>query len=177
MKIRVLEKTPGCLPEILKVGDWIDLKLAEEVKLEAPYVKEMKRKGRKNAEESSVAGVVFPSATASLGIAVKLPKGMEAVIVPRSSLFKKYGVIQNNMVGVIDNLYCGMDDEWKIPLTALRKTTIPKGVRVAQFRIQPSQKATCWQKLRWLLASTIKVVRAKGLGNINRGGFGSTGEK
>ena len=78
-----------------------------------------------------------------------------------------------------DNImsYKGDNDVWKAPLTATRKVSIPKGTRVAQFRVQLSQKATWWQKIKWLLAGNIKLVKVASLNNPDRKGFGSTDSK
>lgn len=98
-----------------------------------------------------------------LGIAVELPEGYEAHIVPRSSTFLKYGIIQTNGVGIIDNSYCGDGDEWHFPAYATKSIMIPKNTRIAQFRIFPKMPTL-----------TIEVVPH--LHNKNRGGFGSTGD-
>ena len=82
-----------------------------------------------------------------------------------------------NSEGVIDNSYCGDEDEWRFPAIAFRDTTINKGERICQFRIQLSQKATIWQKLRWLFSNKIELVSVDKLESINRGGFGTTGVK
>lgn len=71
--------------------------------------------------------------------------------------------------------YCGEEDEWKMPVMATREVTIPKGTRIAQFRVQLSQKATWWQKLKWLFNSSVKIEQVDSLGNPSRSGFGSTG--
>ena len=106
-----------------------------------------------------------------------MPDGFEAIIAPRSSLFKTFGVTVPNSIGIIDNLYKGDNDVWGLPLLAFRKTVIPKGTRVAQFRIQLSQKATWKQKVKWLMSSSIKIKKVKTLEGKSRGGFGSTGIK
>ena len=111
----------------------------------------------------------------SLGVIIKLPEGYEAILAPRSSTFKKYGIIETNSMGVIDNSYNSDEDIWKMPMVALRDTMIPKGTRIAQFRVQLSQKATFWQKLRWLFSSGVKLQKVETLVNEARGGFGSTG--
>lgn len=74
-------------------------------------------------------------------------KRIEAHIVPRSSTFKNFKIVQSNSLGIIDNTYSGNDDEWKFPAISLERTVIKKGDRICQFRIQLSQKATIWQKL------------------------------
>lgn len=98
-----------------------------------------------------------------LGIAMQLPKGFEAHIVPRSSTFKNFGIIQANGIGIIDNSYCGDDDEWLMPVYATRDTMIKKNMRVAQFRIVENQPK-------------LKFNQVDGFAKTSsRGGFGSTG--
>lgn len=163
MKIKVREITEGCNPEFIKKGDWVDLRAAETVKFEAPHYPP---RGRKT---------IFDSKIVKLGVAMKLPKGYEAVILPRSGLFKLHPVMVRNSQGVIDNAYSGNNDEWGLPLIAFGDTTIDKGERVCQFRIQLSQKATMWQKIKWLFSSSVKIEWVDTLDGVNRGGFGSTG--
>ena len=93
-------------------GDWIDLRIAEDVTLEAGEFK------------------LIP-----LGVAMMLPKGYEALVIPRSSTFKKYGIIQANSIGLIDETYCGNNDEWHFPAYATRNISILKNTRICQFRI------------------------------------------
>ena len=129
-------------PEELKkidVGDWIDLRAAENVRL-----------------SSGSFGMIH------LGIAIKLPKGYEAILAPRSSTYRKYHIIPANGIGIIDSSYCGDMDEWCMPVIAMRGTFIRRGDRICQFRIQKKQP-------------TIKFVRKEHLSGKNRGGFGSTG--
>lgn len=120
-------------------GDWIDLRTAEDVELKAGEFKII-----------------------SLGVSMKLPDGYEAVIIPRSSTFKTWGIIQTNHFGLIDNSYCGDDDVWKFPALAMRDTVIPKNSRICQFRIQ--------KKMENVTFTTVDH-----LGFENRGGIGSTG--
>ena len=175
MTIKVLEKVEGCMPQIIDKGDWIDLYTAEDIVLKAPYAKTLHIVKKDDNSTEKLRDVIFDSALVSLGVAMKLPKGFEAIVVPRSSTFKKYGIIQSNMVGVIDSSYCGNNDIWMFPATAIKEVTIPKGTRLCQFRIQLSQKATVWQKLKWLLSNGIKLKKVDCLDNIDREGFGSTG--
>ena len=163
MKIKVREITEGCNPEFIPKGDWVDLRAAETVKFEAPHYPPRGRKA------------IFDSKIVKLGVAMKLPKGYEAVVLPRSGLFKSHPVMVRNSQGVIDNSYSGNNDEWGLPLIALGDTTIDKGERVCQFRIQLSQKATMWQKIKWLFSSSVKIEWVDTLDGVNRGGFGSTG--
>lgn len=127
--------------EILSGGDWIDLRIAEDVTLKAGEFK------------------LIP-----LGVAMMLPKGYEALVISRSSTFKKYGIIQANSIGLIDEAYCGNNDEWKFPAYATRDIEIPKNTRICQFRIIEHQPP-------------VGIVEVTELSEINRGGFGSTGEK
>ena len=106
---------------------------------------------------------------------MELPAGLEAPIVPRSSTWK-YGIIQMNSVGIIDKTYCGDDDWWRFPYYMFMDGKLEHNQRICQFRIQPSQKATVWQKLKWLFTSKIEFIEVDHLGNENRGGFGTTGK-
>ena len=136
VKIKYFDKT---LPELECHGDWIDLYNKEEVSL-------------KVSEHKLI----------DLNVAIKLPKEYEAHILPRSSTFKNYGLLIANSMGVVDNAYCGDNDEWKLSAIATKETTIPKGSRIAQFRIIPSQN--------------VKLKTVENLGDIDRGGFGSSGK-
>lgn len=127
--------------EKISAGDWVDLRAAETVTLKAGEFK------------------LIP-----LGIGMKLPKGYEANIVPRSSTFKNFGIIQTNSFGVVDNSYSGDNDQWFFPAYALRDTTINKNDRVCQFRINEIQPP-------------IKFVEVDHLDEVDRGGCGSTGVK
>jgi dUTP pyrophosphatase len=110
-----------------------------------------------------------------LGVAMQLPEGFEAIIAPRSSAAKKMGVMMANSIAVIDGSYRGDNDQWMFPAVTLRKTSIALNTRLCQFRIQLSQKATVWQKIKWLLTSGIKLVEVDSLDSEDRCGLGSTG--
>ena len=97
-----------------------------------------------------------------LGVAMELPSGYEALLAPRSSTFKKYGIILANSIGIIDESYKGDNDEWNFLAYALRDTVIPKNERICQFRIIPHQPLILLQEVEHL-------------GNADRGGIGSTG--
>lgn len=169
MEIKIKNLGVKKLPEIIKKGDWIDLRTAEDITLDAPQAEVLKR-----TKKGSFRNVTFNSKLIPLGIAMQLPKGYEAIILPRSSTFKKYGIILANSQGIIDNSYNGDTDEWMFNAIALRATTILANTRIAQFRVQLSQKATIWRKIKWLLNNKIKIKEVKELNNTNRGGFGST---
>lgn len=136
--ISLKDGTP--LPYQAKGGDWIDLCTKEDVTL-------------KQGEFKLI----------DLGVAMKLPKGYEALVVPRSSTFIKYGIIQTNSIGIIDETYCGNHDVWKFSALALRDTEIKAFTRIAQFRIIKHQP-------------DIRFYELENLPDKNRGGFGSTGE-
>lgn len=160
LKIKVKEITKGCMPSIIQNGDWIDLICAEDMKLNITTLED-------NPDVKYI----------HLGVAIQLPKGFEAIVAPRSSTPSRFGIMCANSFGVIDNCYCGNTDEWKFPVIAIRPTFIEKGCRICQFKIQLSQKATLWQKIKWLFSSGVELVKVDNLQENSRGGFGSTGTK
>ena len=120
-------------------SDWIDLRAAEEVSLKAGELK------------------LIP-----LGVAMELPEGYEAWIVPRSSTLKNFGILQANSVGIVDESYSGDGDQWFFPAYAVRDTVIHTNDRICQFRILKHQPQVCFRE-------------AERLDHEDRGGFGSTG--
>ncbi|MBQ8278377.1 MAG: dUTP diphosphatase [Roseburia sp.] len=122
-------------------SDWIDLRAAEDVVLKQGEFKLIK-----------------------LGVSMQLPAGYEAVIVPRSSTYKNFGIIQTNHMGVVDETYCGDNDVWMMPALAMRDTEIHVNDRICQFRIQKHQPQ-------------IQFEEVEVLGNADRGGIGSTGKQ
>ena len=122
-------------------SDWIDLRASETVELKAGEFK------------------LIP-----LGVAMELPKGYEAHVVPRSSTFKNYGLLQVNSCGIIDGSYCGDEDMWRMPVYATRDTVVNFNDRICQFRIMQNQPQIVFQEVN-------------AMGNSNRGGFGSTGKQ
>ena len=98
----------------------------------------------------------------SLNCCVELPDRYEAIVAPRSSTFKKFGLIMTNSIGVIDSSFCGNEDIWRFPALAMRKTTIYKGDRICQFRIVKRQPDIIFEEV-------------DNLDNPSRGGIGSTG--
>lgn len=175
IKIKRINKNLS-LPEVIDKGDWVDLRAAETVHLNAPQASTLKRY-KVNGKEENHRNVEFDSKLIGLGVAIQLPAGFEAVTLSRSSGYKNFGIILANSEGVIDQPYCGDNDEWKFNAIALRDTTISEGDRICQFRIQLSQKATVWQKLKWLFSSGIQIVEVDKLDGPNRGGIGTTGLK
>lgn len=148
--------------QISKKGDWLDLSAAETVFLNMPEL----IGGTKN--------VAFSTRFVSLGIAMRLPEGFEAIIAPRSSLFKQKGVILTNSIGIIDNSYRGDSDIWGANFLCFREGKIVERERILQFRIQLSQKASFKAKLKWLFTNRIKFIEVNNLSCESRGGFGST---
>ena len=122
-------------------GDWIDLRAAEDVEMRAGDFRLI-----------------------SLGIAMKLPDGYEAHVVPRSSTYRRWGIIQANHMGVIDNSYCGENDIWKFPAIAIHDTTIYKNDRICQFRIVKKQPEFDFEEVDHLY-------------DQDRGGFGTSGRR
>ena len=122
-------------------SDWIDLRAAKEMELKAGQY-----------------------AMIPLGVAMKLPEGYEAHIVPRSSTYKNFGLIQTNHMGVVDESYCGDNDQWHMPVYAMRDTVIHVNDRICQFRIMEHQPKIVFEEVEALNAP-------------DRGGFGSTGKQ
>lgn len=189
MKLQIKVKrlnTLNALPKVIDKGEWVDLRCSETTIMKAPRADTLKRV-TKDGEMEAYRKVSFDLQYIPLGIAMKLPSGYEAHILPRSSTAKGFGILLANSQGIIDESYSGNTDEWKFPAIALRDTAIKgpdadengnltSGERICQFRIMLSQKATIWQKLKWLFTSGIEFVEVGDLGDNPRGGFGSTGK-
>lgn len=170
MKIKVKLFDENCAITVNEQGDWFDLKTRCGVTMGKPQAGVQYQKDGYKYRDVNVSYVILP-----LGVAMKLPEGFEAILAPRSSTFKKYQVIQTNSFGVIDNSYSGNSDEWGLPILALGEAEIPQYTRICQFRIQLSQKATIWQKIKWLFDNKIEIEYVDNLEDEDRGGFGSTG--
>ena len=142
LTIKIKYLVPDLLPvQNIAGGDWVDLRAAEDIHLGKGEYK------------------MIP-----LGVAMQLPEGYEAIVAPRSSTFKHFGILMTNSIGVIDESYCGDGDEWHFPAFATRATFIRKNDRICQFRIIPHQEQLEFQTVLQL-------------GNTDRGGFGSTGRR
>jgi len=139
LKIRYFSDSIDRLAYIAGKSDWIDLRAAEEVRMKAGEFR------------------LIP-----LGVAIALPEGYEAHVVPRSSTFKNFGILQTNSMGVIDESYSGDNDQWFFPAYAVRDTVIRVNDRICQFRIMKHQPALSFREV-------------EKLGGEDRGGFGSTG--
>ena len=140
IKIKYFDKEIDKIEKISK-GDWIDLRSSETVHL-------------KRGEFHLI----------NLGVGMELPEGYEAHIVPRSSTYKNFKIIQTNHMGIIDRSYCGDNDVWMMPVKAMDDTVIHKNDRICQFRIERVQPQIEFEEVETLL-------------NSDRGGFGSTGRK
>ena len=176
LKIKVKVLTNGCMPSIIDQGDWIDLKSAIDITIPASQSGVLKRK-TVGIDKVSYRNVAIPVYYIPLGVAMELPKGYEAIIASRSSGPKKAGLLIPSGQGIVDNSYNGDNDQWHYICSPMRETTIKVGDRICQFRIQLSQKATIWQKIKWLLSSGIELIEVENLNNKNRGGFGTTESK
>lgn len=140
--------------ERLPQGDWIDLRTRERVSLLSGEYCEI-----------------------PLGIAMELPNGFEVIGSLRSSTPKKWHLRMSTPLFVIDYSYRGDTDEWHAIVDCVHAVEIPANTRICQFRIQPSQFATPWQKIKWLFTRKIEFVEVEVLGNVARGGIGTTGTK
>ena len=141
IKIKYFDKDIEKLKYIDGKSDWIDLRASEDVEFKKGEFK------------------LIP-----LGVAMELPNGYEAHVVPRSSTFKNFGLIMTNSEGIIDNTYCGDNDIWKFPAIAMRDTVVHKNDRICQFRIMRNQPEIIFKEVEHLEG-------------VDRGGFGSTGER
>lgn len=125
----------------IKGGDWIDLYTAEEVTMYAGEYREI-----------------------SLGVSISLPEDYEAIVAPRSSTYKKWGLLCANSIGIIDNAYKGQNDVWKFAAICMKATvTIPAGTRICQFRLLRNMPAH-------------EFITVTHLSDESRNGFGSTGD-
>ncbi|WP_455714529.1 dUTP diphosphatase [Anaerosporobacter sp.] len=140
IKIQYLDDSIKRLEYIDGKSDWIDLRAAEDVELKEGEFR------------------LIP-----LGVAMQLPEGYEAHIIPRSSTYKNFGIIQSNHMGLVDESYCGPNDWWYMPAIALRDTKISKNDRICQFRIEKHQPKLVFDEVSTLTGE-------------DRGGIGSTGK-
>ena len=127
--------------ELERHGAWIDLRAVEDYEYKAG-----------------------DALMIDLGVNIKFPEGNEGLLVVRSSTFKKYGIIQTNAIGIIEDNYCGNDDIWMLPVYALRDGKIKKGDRVCQFRVHK-------------VMDDVNFTIVDDMGVPNRGGLGSTGRQ
>lgn len=139
IKIKYFSKDMEPLKVSTRSANWIDLRAAEDVEIKKGEMK------------------LIP-----LGVAMQLPEGYESFVVPRSSTFKNFGILQANSFGVVDETYCGDEDQWFFPAYAIRDTIIHKNDRICQFRILMHQPE-------------IQFEETDKLSDENRGGFGTSG--
>jgi len=141
IKIKYHSKEIDKITNIEGKSDWFDLRSAEDIILKAGEYKLI-----------------------SLGVSMELPEGYEAYVIPRSSTYKTFGIIQTNHLGLIDEIYKGNNDIWKYSALAMRDTEIKINDRICQFRIQKKMPSVTFEEVY-------------DLENQDRGGFGSTGRK
>ena len=132
----------GCDLEITELhkGDWIDLPSNTEIEYKAG-----------------------DTVVIDFGVAMELPKGFEAHLLPRSSTFQNTGLLLTNSMGIIDNSFCGDNDYWGAKFYAVRDGVITRGQRLCQFRLMENQPELTFTEVHHL-------------GNEDRGGYGSTGK-
>ena len=140
LKIKYHVKELEKLRDIDGKSDWIDLRVAENVSM-------------KQGEYRLI----------SMGISVEIPKGYEMLIVPRSSAYKNFGILQTNAMGVVDESFCGDNDIIHMPILAMRDTELHINDRIGQFRLMPHQPE-------------VHFIEVDHLDNEDRGGFGTTGK-
>lgn len=169
-KIKVKVLTPGCMPVINPKGDWIDLMSAKDMCIKAAQAGVQYQEDNEKYRDVHMHTTYIP-----LGVAMQLPDGYEAIVASRSSGPKKINLFIPSGIGVIDNSFNGNKDEWHYVSSSMTNTRIKRGDRICQFRIQLSQKATLWQKIKWLFSSGVELVEVEELNNTNRGGLGSSG--
>lgn len=140
MKVKVCYSSDVATIVPVENGDWVDIATPHPVYVRGGEYREI-----------------------PLGFSMEIPEGYEAHVLPRSSTFKKWGIMMTNSMGIIDHTYCGPDDIWRFPAYATRNALIPAGTRIAQFRLVKNQEP-------------ISIERVEFVTNKNRGGLGSTGE-
>ena len=138
VKVKYFNQNIDKLEKIAE-GDLIDLRAAETVDIKAGEAKKVR-----------------------LGVGMKLPEGYHAEVYPRSSLFKNFHVLLTNSVGVIDNCYCGDNDEWCAMLYATENTSIWENSKILQFRIVKNMES-------------LEFEEVEHLDSKSRGGYGTTG--
>lgn len=139
LKIKIREITKGCAPKVLNIGDAIDLIAAEDYYIEKGH-----------------------SAKIRLGIAIEVPEDYCTLMLPRSSTFKYWKMLQTNSIGLIDNSYCGNNDELSMPIFATETCVVKKGERVCPIMCIPRYK--------------YDIEFVEKLDNEDRGGFGTSGK-
>lgn len=154
LKIKVKMLADIDKPVIRRDGDYIDLRAAKDIMVGE-----------------------HPVTYIPLGVAMELPKGCYAEVVSRSSAPRKSHIWNASALGIIDHSYNGDNDEWMWPATTIgtSMTMVTKNERICQFSLRLSQKATTWQKLKWLMADGVELVFVDQLGNEDRGGLGHSG--
>lgn len=99
----------------------------------------------------------------SLGISIKVPKGWQCILLPRSSSYKNFNILQANSIGLIDESYQGNNDIWKLPVISDKDIEIKRGDKIAQFMIVPNY------------VENFFIEEVESLDAPDRGGFGTSG--
>lgn len=106
---------------------------------------------------------------ARTGLVIATPAGHMTMVAPRSSTWKKWGVRLANTIGIVDEDYCGDEDEMFLALwnpSGQPPTKIPAGTRIAQGIFVPVLSAGAWNYVRF---------EQQDMMGQSRGGWGSTG--
>ena len=96
-----------------------------------------------------------------LNVAMKLPDNHWAMLAARGSLFKK-GLRLANGVGIMDQDFCGNDDEYRAVVQNFtdQPVTVTRGERIVQAIILPMLQ--------------LNIQEVADLAHPSRGGFGTT---
>lgn len=96
---------------------------------------------------------------------IEVPEGYALVLAPRSSMPKKTGLLFPHSIGIIDQDFCGPEDEIKIQVYNFTngKVQVKRGDRIAQGKFVKIERPE-WEEIEFVDKPT-------------RGGFGGTGEK
>lgn len=154
-----VKKIDDKLSDLAYTGDWVDIRVSAIISVDSKDTESARDFAKTGIPVAISAGDTVKIAH---GFALELPEGYEAIVLPRSSLFKNTGLIFATS-GVIDEGYNGNNDEWFTVFYATEDCILTHNERVAQFRIQKKQPE-------------LKFRTVDDLGNSDRGGHGSTGK-
>ena len=162
------------MPRMVKLdrGNWVDCRVIEGGKITfnigTPNEKKEKlqwidceRDGEKTKKIIYHKGdfLMLP-----LGFSMKQPKGYEVNLLPRSSTFKNFGVIQANSMAIGDDTFISDNDMYHYPVIALTDGEMYLYDRICQMQVNKT--------------TNLKLNEVKTLGeNETRGGFGESGVK
>lgn len=97
------------------------------------------------------------------GLVVCVPEGHTLLLASRSSTPKKKGLLIPHGIGIVDQDYCGPDDEMKVQVWNFTDApvSVERGERIAQAMLVPIVRCA--------------LVDVAPSADKSRGGFGSTG--